>query len=162
MKGKERVIAQMQKLLNCELAARDQYFAHSRMYKDWGLYKLYERLDHEMKEETEHAEALMERMLFLEAQPDLSKPDALKVGATVPEMLQNDLDVEYKVAADLKESIGICEQEQDYDTRRILVGLLDDTEMDHAYWLERQLGLIEKLGLQNYLQSQMGDAPAEA
>ena len=162
MKGKERVIAQMQKLLNCELAARDQYFAHSRMYKDWGLYKLYERLDHEMKEETEHAEALMERMLFLEAQPDLSKPDALKVGATVPEMLQNDLDVEYKVAADLKESISICEQEQDYDTRRILVGLLDDTEMDHAYWLERQLGLIEKLGLQNYLQSQMGDAPAEA
>ena len=159
MKGKDRVIAELQKLLNCELAARDQYFTHSRMYKDWGLHKLYERLDHEMQEETEHADALIERMLFLETQPDLSTPDALRIGATVPEMLQHDLDVEYEVAGMLKEAIAICEQEQDYDTRRILVGLLDDTEMDHAYWLERQLGLIDKIGLPNYLQSQMGEAP---
>ena len=157
MKGSARVIAELQKLINSELAARDQYFAHSRMYKDWGLHKLYERLDHEMQEETEHADALIERMLFLEAQPDLSTPDALKVGTTVPEMLQNDLDVEYEVAGMLKEAISICEQEQDYDSRRILIGLLDDTEMDHAYWLEKQLGLIDKIGLPNYLQSQMGE-----
>ena len=158
MKGSKKVIEQLQSLLNCELAARDQYFIHSRMYKDWGLHRLYERLDHEMQEETEHADALIERMLFLESQPDLSKPDKLRVGSDVPEMLKKDLEVEYEVAGALKKAIKICEKEQDYDTRMILTKLLDDTEMDHAYWLEKQLGLIKKVGLQNYLQSQMGDA----
>lgn len=157
MKGNKKVIEQLQKLLNGELAARDQYFIHSRMYKDWGLHKLYERLDHEMQEETEHADALIERMLFLETQPDLSKPDKLRVGSDVPEMLRNDLDVEYEVTAALKKAIRICEKEGDYDTRMILTRLLDDTEMDHAYWLERQLGLIRKIGIANYLQSQMGN-----
>jgi len=155
MKGNPKVIAQLQHLLNGELAARDQYFAHSRMYKDWGLNKLYERLNHEMEEETEHADMLIERMLFLEAQPDFSQQDAVRVGSSVPEMLQNDLDVEYSVVEALKTAIAICEQEQDYDTREMLIKLLDDTEMDHAYWLEQQLGLIEKIGLQNYLQSQL-------
>lgn len=155
MKGSDKVIAQLQKLLNGELAARDQYFAHSRMYKDWGLNKLFERLNHEMEEETEHADALIERMMFLEADPDFSQQDAVRVGKDVPEMLQNDLDVEYEVVAALRETIKICEEEQDYDTRRMLMKLLDDTEMDHAYWLEQQLGLIDKIGLPNYLQSQM-------
>ena len=80
----------------------------------------------------------------------------------VKEMLENDLQVEYTVAVALKEAIKVCEEEQDYDTRRILVKLLDDTEMDHAYWLEQQLGLIEHIGLKNYLQSQMGDEPNHA
>ena len=161
MKGSKKVIEQLQKLLNNELAARDQYFAHSRMYRDWGLGRLYERIDHEMREEIEHADALIERMLFLEAEPDLSKPDKLHIGSDVPEMLRNDLAVEYEVADALKEAIRICEKEQDYDTRRILSKLLEDTEMDHAYWLERQLRLIDMVGLKNYLQSQMGDpAPA--
>ncbi len=155
MKGSEKVIAQLQHLLNGELAARDQYFAHSRMYKDWGLNKLYERLNHEMEEETEHADMLVERLLFLEATPDFSQPDALHVGNTVPEMLQNDLKVEYSVVEALKTAIAICEEDQDYDSRNMLVKLLDDTEMDHAYWLEQQLELIDKIGLQNYLQSQM-------
>ena len=156
MKGKKKVLEHLQKLLNGELAARDQYFIHSRMYKDWGLHALYERIDHEMQEETEHADALIERMLFLEAQPDLGSPDKLRVGATVPEMLKNDLAVEYEVTDALKDAIKTCEKEQDYDTRMILTKLLDDTEMDHAYWLEKQLNLIEMLGLKNYLQSQMG------
>ncbi|MCP5440592.1 MAG: bacterioferritin, partial [Chromatiaceae bacterium] len=130
-------------------------FIHSRMYRDWGLQKLYERLDHEMQEETEHADALIERMLFLEARPDLSKPDRLRVGSDVPEMLRNDLEVEYEVTEALKKAIKVCESEQDYDTRMMLTRLLDDTEMDHAYWLEKQLGLIKKVGLKNYLQSQM-------
>ena len=155
MKGKKTVLKQLQKLLNCELAARDQYFAHSRMYQDWGLHKLYERLDHEMQEETEHADALINRMLFLETQPDFSKQDKVNVGSSVPEMLKNDLAVEYAVDDLLKKSIAICEKEQDYETREILEKLLDDTEMDHAYWLEQQLGLIDKVGLKNYLQSQM-------
>ncbi len=155
MKGNTKVINQLQTLLNGELMARDQYFAHSRMYEDWGLNKLYERLKHEMEEETEHADVLVERILFLEGTPDFSSQDKVNVGKTVPDMLQNDLTVEYAVVAALKTAIKICEEEQDYDSRAILTKLLDDTEMDHAYWLEKQLGLIEKIGLQNYLQSQM-------
>ena len=117
MKGNDKVIKQLQKLLNGELAARDQYFTHSRMYQDWGLNKLYERINHEMQEETEHADALIKRMLFLEAQPDLSKPDPLHIGTTVPEMLQCDLDVEYAVVEDLKKAIRICEDEHHNVTR---------------------------------------------
>lgn len=155
MKGNKKVLKHLQKLLNGELAARDQYLAHSRIYKDLGLNKLYERLNHEMEEETGHADTLMERMLFLEVQPDMNSQDKVRVGSNVREMLQNDLDVEYEVTAVLKEAITVCEQEQDYDSREILARLLDDTEMDHAYWLEKQLGLIEMIGMKNYLQSQM-------
>ena len=155
MKGNAKVIAQLQSLLNGELGARDQYFAHSRKYKDFGLHKLYERINHEMEEETEHADALIERMLFLEAEPDFSDQMKPRVGNDVEEMLKNDLEVEYEVVDELKTAIAVCEQEQDYDTREILLKLLDDTEMDHAYWLEQQLGLIKKIGIQNYLQSQM-------
>jgi bacterioferritin len=155
MKGHAEVIAQLQKLLGGELAARDQYFIHSRMYDDWGLAKLRERIDHEMAEETQHADALIRRMLFLEATPDLSQQDPLRIGATVPEMLQKDLEVEYAVTAALKEAIAVCERHQDFRTREILGQLLADTEEDHAWWLEQQLGLIEKIGLSNYLQSQM-------
>lgn len=155
MKGNKKVLKHLQKLLNGELAARDQYMAHSRMYKDWGLNKLYERLNHEMEEETEHADAIMERMLFLEENPDMNQQDKVRVGKDVKEMLQNDLDVEYEVTDALKKAIAVCEEERDYDTRMMLTKLLDDTEMDHAYWLEKQLGLIKKVGMQNYLQSQM-------
>jgi bacterioferritin len=155
MKGNKKVLNQLQKLLNGELAARDQYFAHSRKYRDWGLHKLFERINHEMEEETQHADMLIERLLFLEAEPDFSKQDKVNIGSTVPEMLKNDLAVEYSVVDALKKAIAICEQEKDYDSRAILVKLLDDTEMDHAYWLEKQLGLIEKIGLPNYLQSQI-------
>ena len=155
MKGNPAVIEHLQKLLNGELAARDQYMAHSRMYKDWGLNELYERLNHEMEEETEHADALMERMLFLEAEPDMNQQDKVNVGSNVKQMLENDLEVEYAVVGALKEAIAVCEREQDYDSRRILIKLLDDTEMDHAYWLEQQLRLIDMVGMQNYLQSKM-------
>ena len=155
MKGKQKVIKQLQSLLNGELGARDQYFAHSRMYRYWGLNKLFERINHEMEEETEHADALVERILFLEGTPDFSQPMKPRVGKDLKQMLQNDLEVEYEVVDDLKKAIAICEKEQDYDTREILLKLLDDTEMDHAYWLETQLGLIEKIGLGNYMQSQL-------
>ena len=160
MKGNDKVLDHLQILLNGELGARDQYFAHSRMYKDWGLEKLYERINHEMEEETEHADMLIERMLFLEREPDFNQQDKARVGGTVREMLQNDLDVEYEVTAALKEAMAVCERVQDYDTREILTKLLDDTEMDHAYWLEKQLRLIDMVGEQNYLQSQMGEEPA--
>jgi len=155
MKGNKKVIKQLQKLLRSELSARDQYFTHSRMYDDWGLTKLYDRINHEMQDETQHADMLIKRLLFLETTPDLSDQEGLKIGSDVLEMLQSDLDLEYKVIADLKEAIAICEVEQDYQTRELLRVMLGDTEEDHAYWLEKQLGLISKIGLPNYLQSQM-------
>jgi bacterioferritin len=143
-------------LLAGELVAIDQYFIHSRMYEDWGYNKLFERIKHEQEEETEHATLLIQRILFLEGTPDMvtRKPD-IKVGKDVPQMLKNDLDLEYKVVDHLREVIAICEKEKDYETREILEQLLDDTEMDHTYWLEQQLGLIDKIGAKNYLQSQM-------
>ncbi|MCG6896681.1 MAG: bacterioferritin [Thiocapsa sp.] len=155
MKGHPDVIAHMQRLLANELTAIDQYFIHSRMYEDWGYARLFSRIDHETTEEKEHASMLIRRMLFLEAVPDLSQREGLRVGSTVPEMLANDLQVEYEVAAALKEAILCCERERDFQTRSILEQLLRDTEEDHAYWLEQQLGLIDQIGLQNYLQAQM-------
>ncbi|WP_286240277.1 bacterioferritin [Neptuniibacter halophilus] len=157
MKGNQRVIDALNSLLAMELAAMDQYFIHSRMYDDWGLHKLYERIDHEFDDEKGHAAALIERMLFLEGTPDMVTRDGFKVGTDVPSMLESDLRVEYEVAQRLKDTIKLCEEEQDYQTREILEKLLEDTEEDHAYWLEKQLGLIKRIGLQNYLQSQMGD-----
>ena len=154
MQGKQRIIDTLNTILANELAAMDQYFIHSRMYQDWGLQKLFERIDHEFDDEKGHAAALIERILFLEGTPDLTKRDGIKVGKDVPEMLQNDLDVEYKVQRLLKDAMALCEQEQDYVTRNILQQLLNDTENDHAYWLEQQLRLIKLLGLPNYLQSQ--------
>lgn len=155
MKGNSKVIEQLQKLLAGELTAIDQYFIHSRMYDDWGLNDLYERIKHETEEEMEHADALIRRLLFLEATPDLSQREGLNVGSTVPEMLKSDLSLEYAVVTALKEAMAICETEQDYQSREILEKLLADTEEDHAYWLEKQLGLIDKIGIDNYLQSKL-------
>jgi bacterioferritin len=155
MKGNNEVIDALNRLLMNELTAMDQYFIHSRMYEDWGLNKLYERIDHEFDDEKGHASLLIQRILFLEGTPDLSKREPLRIGSDVPSMLENDLKVEYEVDALLKEAMALCELKQDYVTRNILQTLIDDTEMDHAYWLEQQLGLIKKIGLENYLQSQM-------
>ncbi|HAW92036.1 MULTISPECIES: bacterioferritin [unclassified Arsukibacterium] len=155
MKGNQQVIDGLNELLANELAAMDQYFIHSRMYHDWGLHKLYERIDHEFDDEKGHASKLIERIIFLEGTPDLKNRDAIHVGKDVPAMLQNDLNVEYTVAKLLKKTMALCEKEQDYVSRDMLQQLLDDTENDHAHWLEQQLRLIKLLGLQNYLQSQM-------
>ncbi|GGK55511.1 bacterioferritin [Amphritea balenae] len=155
MKGNAKVIGLLNQLLVGELTAMDQYFVHSRMYQDWGLEKLFERIDHEFDDEKGHAAMLIERILFLEGTPDLSKRDGLKIGTTVPEMLEHDLQLEYSVDRALKDGIKLCEEEQDYHSRELLEAQLKDTEEDHAYWLEQQLGLIKKVGLQNYLQSQM-------
>ena len=155
MKGNDQVIGHLNTLLAGELTAMDQYFIHSRMYQDWGFEKLYERINHEMAEETQHADNLIKRILFLEGTPDLSKRDPLNIGKDVSEMLRNDLELENKVISALKEVIQFCESVQDYQTREILEVMLQDTEEDHAYWLEKQLGLIDKIGLQNYLQSQI-------
>ena len=145
----------LQELLDHELSARDQYLAHSRKYQDWGLTKLYAQMNHEMEEEQQHIDAIINRMLFLEGDPDYSKTLPPKVGDDVRQMLTNDLDAEVEVAGMLKDTIEVCEELKDYDTREILLQLLHDTEMDHIYWLEQQLGLIDKIGTENYLQSQV-------
>lgn len=155
MKGKTVIIEQLNALLAFELAAMDQYFIHSQMYQDWGLNKLYERISHEFDDEKGHATKLIERILFLEGIPNMVNRDGLQIGEDVPTMLESDLRVEYAVTQALKNTMSLCEQEQDYVTRDMLLELLDDTEMDHAYWLEQQLGLIKRLGLANYLQSQL-------
>ncbi len=155
MKGNKNIIKALNELLAYELAAMDQYFIHSEMYEDWGLHKLYERIHHEFDDERSHATKLIQRILFLEGTPDMENRTGFKVGKDVPEMLESDLRVEYEVDKKLRDVIAVCETEKDYVTRDMLVTLLEDTEMDHAYWLEQQLGLIKRVGLQNYLQSQI-------
>ena len=156
MKGSDKVIAELNGLLAWELGAMDQYFIHAEMYADWGLNKLHERIAHEFEDEKGHAKALIERMLFLEGTPDMETRPPIQVGKDVPEMLQNDLNVELAVDKALKDAIVVCEAEKDFVSREVLEKLLEDTEVDHTWWLEKQLGLIEKIGLPNYLQSQMG------
>ena len=155
MQGKPIVIAELNKLLAGELTAIDQYFIHSRMYQDWGYNKLFERISHESDEEKQHAAWIIERILFLEGTPEMTLREPLNVGKTVLDMLKSDLQLEYNVVKNLKAAIKLCEAEQDYQTREMLEKQLDDTEVDHAYWLEKQLRLIDQIGLQNYLQSQI-------
>ena len=155
MQGKQRVIDAFNTLLANELAAVDQYFIHSRMYEDWGLDKLYQRLEHEREEETTHADWLIKRILFLEGVPNMTKRRDLLIGTDVKSMMENDLKLELEVVECVKEAISICEQEQDYQSRAVLEKLLFDTEEDHVYWLEQQIRLIELIGAPNYIQSQL-------
>jgi bacterioferritin len=155
MKGDSKVLEHLNRLLAGELTAIDQYFIHSRMYQEWGFPRLAEQVNHEMQEEQGHAALLIRRILFLEGTPDLATRQALHIGKDVPEMLRNDLAVEYRVIDELKTVIAHCEAVRDFETRNQLLGLLRDTEEDHARWLEIQIGLIEKVGLANYQQSQM-------
>lgn len=154
MKGNTKVLTTLNDLLVDELAARDQYFIHSRMQYDWGFTKIAERIAHEMEDETEHAKALITRILILEGRPKMT-PSKITIGTDVPDMLKKDLAVELMVVSNLRKAIALCETEGDFVTREILEQMLDDTEEDHAHWLEQQLGLITLVGLQNYLQSQM-------
>jgi len=153
MQGSPAVLSYLNFLLAGELAARDQYFIHSRMFHEWGYGKLHDRIAHEMGDETGHASALIARILMLGGTPAMT-PDQLHIGSSVVTMLESDLAVEFKVRDDLKKGIALCETEQDYVSRKILVDQLKDTEEDHAHWLEQQLFLIKQVGLPNYLQSQ--------
>ena len=156
MKGSKKILGRLNELLSGELTAADQYFTHSRMYEDWGLGVLSERIKHESEEELEHADTLIKRILFLDGTPDLSVRTGLKIGSTVAEMMANDLELEISVARELKDVIQLAEAEKDFVTREILEDMLKTTEEDHMYWLETQLELIEKIGIQNYMQSKLG------
>lgn len=156
MQGNTEVITQLNKLLAGELAGVDQYFIHSQMYLDWGLTKLYERISHESEDEKEHAAKIIDRILFLGGTPNMVERTPINIGKDVPSMLKSDLELEYQVINGLRSVMALCEQVQDYQTKDMLQVLLDDSENDHCFWLEQQLGLIEKIGLPNYLQSQLG------
>ena len=159
MQGHPEIITHLNDLLAGELTAIDQYFIHARMYEDWGYQKLYARVDHEREDEIGHADALVKRILFLQGRPDVATRAPLRIGTDVPEMLRNDLALEHEVVDHLRRVIAACEAAADFVTRDMLVQMLDDTEQDHAHWLEIQLRLIEHLGLPRYLQSQTEAAP---
>ena len=160
MKGDKKIIDILNELLAGELTAVDQYLIHAEMYADMGFQRLADKALHESDHERQHARALIQRILFLEGTPNLAKREALKIGNEVSEMLKADLSVEYKVVGDLKRAIAACEKAQDYVSRDMLAIQLEDTEMDHAYYLEKQLRLIEQVGVHNYKQSQIDGAAA--
>lgn len=158
MKGDKKIVEILNDLLAGELSATDQYLIHGEMYADMGLSALAEHSLHESAHEREHARALIQRILFLEGKPNLAKREGLNVGKDVKAMLESDLALEYSVVKHLKSAIEACEKAEDFVTREMLVTQLDDTEMDHAYWLEKQLNLIKLVGIENYCQSQMKSA----
>ena len=154
MKGDKKVIQLLNAQLTRELTAVNQYFLHARMYRQWGFKRLGDKEYQESLEEMKHADKLVERILMLEGLPNLQNLNKLGIGENAPEMLASDLEVEKGSQASLKAGITHCEAVKDYVSREILEEILDDTE-EHIDWIETQLELIGKVGLQNYLQSQM-------
>ncbi|MCA1805199.1 MAG: bacterioferritin [Xanthomonadaceae bacterium] len=154
MKGDTKVIEFLNKALRNELTAINQYFLHARMYENWGLKELNEHEYHESIDEMKHADALIKRILFLEGLPNLQDMGKLKIGENVPEMLQCDLDLEREALPPLRDAIVHCESVRDYVSRELFESILESEE-EHIDWLETQLELVEKLGLQNYLQSKL-------
>jgi len=155
MKGDPKVIEHLNIILGNELVAINQYFLHSRMYKDWGLQKLADYEYHESIDEMKHADMLIERILFLEGLPNLQKLDKLWIGENTQEMLECDLKIEHKAIPDLRAAIAYCEEIKDYVSRDLCADILESEE-EHVDWLETQLGLVEKVGLENYMQSMIG------
>ena len=153
MKGDAKVVDYLNRVLTNELTAINQYFLHARMFRHWGLNKLDEYEYRESVDEMKHADLLVNRILFLEGLPNLQQLGKLLIGESVQECLKCDLQLEMMAIPLLREAIGYCESSTDYITRELFEDILDGEE-EHVDWLETQLALIDKMGLQNYLQSQ--------
>ncbi|MFB0596337.1 bacterioferritin [Aeromonas hydrophila] len=154
MKGDPKIIAHLNKVLANELIAINQYFLHARIYDDWGLKALGHKEYHESIDEMKHADELVKRVLFLEGLPNLQDLGKLRIGETVEEMLRCDLSLEMGAIPDLKVAIAYAESVQDYISRDLFQEILEDEE-EHVDWLETQLDLIDRIGLENYQQSQL-------
>ena len=155
MKGDKQVIQFLNKVLGNELTAINQYFLHSRMYKDWGIVKLAAKEYEESIDEMKHADQLIERILFLDGLPNLQDLNKLMIGEHVQEMIESDLKIEHLAHKDLKDAIVQCESVQDYTSRELFRNILDSEE-EHIDWLETQQEMISQMGIQNYIQLQSG------
>ena len=153
MKGSKQVIAALNKVLKIELTSINQYFLHARMYRNWGLNELNEASYKKSIKDMKQADKLIERILFLEGLPNLQSLGKLYIGEHTQEMLELDMRLELEQIPELKETIALCEAEQDYVSRAILEEILEYEE-DYVDWLEAQQYQIAAIGIENYIQSQ--------
>jgi bacterioferritin len=157
MQGKPEVIEVLNRALTVELTAINQYFCQSRMCQNWGFHKLAAKHYEESIGEMKHAQKLIDRILFLEGVPEIARYDIIRVGTDVKEQFENDLQLEMGGVRLYNEAIALCMQQNDHGTRELIEPILSESE-EHVDWLETQLGLIAAVGLQNYLQEQIGSA----